>query len=172
MSPDNDKAKRPAQVASNASAHTNAGGDDGASSTNVEQETNKSAPGEIDQPPTTNIDITGPAVIQAALKDLPSSPGVYRMLDHKGDVIYVGKARSLKARVSNYARLGGHTNRIARMIAATAAMEFVTVRTEAEALLRTRSKETRPSSTVMLRTMPSSTMFLWLAGLSTACKAD
>ena len=153
MSPDNDKAKRPAQVASNASAHTNAGGDDGASSTNVEQETNKSAPGEIDQPPTTNIDITGPAVIQAALKDLPSSPGVYRMLDHKGDVIYVGKARSLKARVSNYARLGGHTNRIARMIAATAAMEFVTVRTEAEALLLEANliKRFKPRFNVLLR---------------------
>ena len=49
------------------------------------------------------------------------------MLDGEGNVIYVGKARNLKARVSNYARLGGHTNRIARMISATAAMEFVTV---------------------------------------------
>ena len=60
------------------------------------------------------------------LKTLPSSPGVYRMIDTSGDVIYVGKARSLKARVSNYIRLGGHTNRIARMIAATAFVAGVT----------------------------------------------
>ena len=78
---------------------------------------------------------TGPDVIAAYLKLLPQSPGVYRMLDTAGEVIYVGKARSLRARVSNYARLNGHTNRIARMILATASMEFVTVRTEAEALL-------------------------------------
>lgn len=95
----------------------------------------------------------GPAVIQRVLKDLPSSPGVYRMLDQAGDVIYVGKARNLKARVSNYARLGGHTNRIARMIAATASMEFVTVRTEAEALLLEANliKRFRPRFNVLLR---------------------
>jgi excinuclease ABC subunit C len=78
---------------------------------------------------------SGAEVIARYLKQLPSSPGVYRMLDREGNVVYVGKARNLKARVSNYARLGGHTNRIARMISATSAMEFVTVRTEAEALL-------------------------------------
>jgi excinuclease ABC subunit C len=50
------------------------------------------------------------------------------MLDAEGNVIYVGKARNLKARVSNYTRLGGHTNRIGRMIATTASMEFVSVR--------------------------------------------
>ena len=77
----------------------------------------------------------GPEVIQHYLKQLPTSPGVYRMIDASGDVIYVGKARSLKARVSNYARLNGHPNRIARMIASTVSMEFVTVGTEAEALL-------------------------------------
>lgn len=95
----------------------------------------------------------GPAVIQRVLKDLPSSPGVYRMLDAKGDVIYVGKARNLKARVSNYARLGGHTNRIARMIAATTSMEFVTVRTEAEALLLEANliKRFRPRFNVLMR---------------------
>ena len=96
---------------------------------------------------------TGPAVIQNDLKTLPSSPGVYRMLDAAGDVIYVGKARSLKARVSNYVRIGGHTNRIARMISGTASMEFVTVRTEAEALLLEANliKRFRPRFNVLLR---------------------
>ncbi|NOU07880.1 MAG: GIY-YIG nuclease family protein, partial [Hyphomicrobiaceae bacterium] len=79
--------------------------------------------------------VIGPEVVQGYLKHLPSSPGVYRMLDVDGEVIYVGKARSLKARVSNYARFAGLSNRIARMVASIASMEFVTVRTEAEALL-------------------------------------
>ncbi len=75
------------------------------------------------------------------------------MIDASGDVIYVGKARSLKARVSNYARLGGHTKRIARMIAATVTMEFVTVRTEAEALLLEANliKRFRPRFNVLMR---------------------
>ncbi len=96
---------------------------------------------------------TGPEVIAAYIKRLPGSPGVYRMLDTAGDVIYVGKARSLKARVSNYARMGGHTNRIARMIAATASMEFVTVRTEAEALLLEANliKRFKPRFNVLMR---------------------
>jgi excinuclease ABC subunit C len=95
----------------------------------------------------------GPDVINDYLKTLPSSPGVYRMIDAAGDVIYVGKARSLKARVSNYARLGGHTNRIARMIAATASMEFVTTHTESEALLLEANliKRFRPRFNVLLR---------------------
>lgn len=96
---------------------------------------------------------TGPEVIAAYLKNLPQSPGVYRMLDVAGEVIYVGKARSLRARVSNYARLNGHTNRIARMILATASMEFVTVRTEAEALLLEANliKRFRPRFNVLMR---------------------
>ena len=96
---------------------------------------------------------TGVAVILGYLKQLPSSPGVYRMLDSGGDVIYVGKARSLKARVSNYTRMAGHTSRIARMIAATASMEFVTVRTEAEALLLEANliKRFRPRFNVLMR---------------------
>ncbi len=96
---------------------------------------------------------TGPQVVAHYLKRLPSSPGVYRMLDREGGVIYVGKARSLRARVSNYARLGGHTNRIARMIASTASMEFVTVRTEAEALLLEANliKRFRPRFNVLMR---------------------
>jgi len=96
---------------------------------------------------------TGADVIAGYLKSLGSSPGVYRMLDPAGDVIYVGKARNLKARVSNYARHGSHTNRIARMIASTAAMEFVSVRTEAEALLLEANliKRFRPRFNVVLR---------------------
>ncbi|HWK38947.1 MAG TPA: GIY-YIG nuclease family protein, partial [Hyphomicrobium sp.] len=97
--------------------------------------------------------VSGPEVIAHYLKLLPAAPGVYRMLDAEGNVIYVGKARSLKARVSNYTRLGGHTNRIARMIATTASMEFVTVRTEAEALLLEANliKRFRPRFNVLMR---------------------
>ncbi|HET6321790.1 MAG TPA: excinuclease ABC subunit UvrC [Hyphomicrobium sp.] len=96
---------------------------------------------------------SGPEVIARYLKLLPAAPGVYRMIDAEGNVIYVGKARSLKARVSNYTRLGGHTNRIARMIATTASMEFVTVRTEAEALLLEANliKRFRPRFNVLMR---------------------
>jgi excinuclease ABC subunit C len=96
---------------------------------------------------------SGPAVIAKYLKTLPGTPGVYRMIDAAGTVIYVGKARNLKARVTSYARGGQHTNRIARMIAATTAMEFVTVRTEAEALLLEANliKRFRPRFNVLLR---------------------
>ena len=96
---------------------------------------------------------SGPLVIARFLKLLPGSPGVYRMIDAGGEVIYVGKARSLKQRVSNYTRLGGHTQRIARMIASTANMEFVTTRTESEALLLEANliKRFRPRFNVLLR---------------------
>jgi excinuclease ABC subunit C len=97
--------------------------------------------------------LSGPAVIARYLKTLPSSPGVYRMMDGAGDVIYVGKARNLRSRVTSYARYGNHTNRIARMIANTAGMEFVSVRTEAEALLLEANliKRFRPRYNVLLR---------------------
>ncbi len=110
---------------------------------------------DIPEPPSaeTPDPATGPDVIQRYWKQLPGTPGVYRMLDTSGEVIYVGKARSLKARVANYTRLLGHTNRIARMITATASMEFVTVRTEAEALLLEANliKRFRPRFNVLLR---------------------
>jgi excinuclease ABC subunit C len=95
----------------------------------------------------------GPAVIRRFARTLPNRPGVYRMIDVKGDVIYVGKAHSLKARVMNYTRLGGHTNRIAAMIASTATMEFVTTETEAEALLLEANliKKHKPRYNVTLR---------------------
>jgi excinuclease ABC subunit C len=77
----------------------------------------------------------GPEAIARYVKHLGAGPGVYRMIDRAGDVIYVGKARNLKSRVQNYTRLGGHTNRIAAMIRSTISMEFVNTATEAEALL-------------------------------------
>ncbi|MCA3648759.1 MAG: GIY-YIG nuclease family protein, partial [Methylobacterium sp.] len=78
---------------------------------------------------------TGMAVIRAFWETLPGSPGVYRMISATDEVLYVGKARNLKARVSSYARGDAPNNRISRMIAETAQMEFVTTTTEAEALL-------------------------------------
>jgi excinuclease ABC subunit C len=91
--------------------------------------TDTSAPARDETP------LKGPARIQAYVKTLPDAPGVYRMLDAKGDVLYVGKAKSLKKRVSNYAKSGGHNDRITRMIAETAEMLFVTTASETEALL-------------------------------------
>jgi excinuclease ABC subunit C len=77
----------------------------------------------------------GVAVIREALRTMPMQPGVYRMLDRKGDGLYVGKARNLKNRVQNYAHPAGLSNRLRRMIAETAAVEVVVTHTEAEALL-------------------------------------
>jgi excinuclease ABC subunit C len=79
--------------------------------------------------------LTGAARISAYLKTLPDAPGVYRMLDAKGDVLYVGKAKSLKKRVASYAKTGGLSERIARMVGDTAEMLFVTTASEIEALL-------------------------------------
>lgn len=79
--------------------------------------------------------LTGAPRIAAYLKTLPDAPGVYRMLDAKGDVLYVGKAKSLKKRVSSYARGVPHSDRLTRMIAETAEMIFVTTASETEALL-------------------------------------
>jgi excinuclease ABC subunit C len=78
---------------------------------------------------------SGVAVIRNVAKTLPTNPGVYRMLSAKGDVLYVGKARQLKNRVSNYTNLTGLSNRIRRMVAETASMEIITTHTEVEALL-------------------------------------
>jgi excinuclease ABC subunit C len=73
--------------------------------------------------------------IAAYLKTLPDAPGVYRMLNAAGDVLYVGKAKSLKKRVASYARAGMHADRLTRMVAETAEMLFVTTASETEALL-------------------------------------
>ena len=101
----------------------------------------------------TNAGQVGAEVISSFVKRLPNSPGVYRMFDSEANVLYVGKAKSLKKRVSSYAKLGGHTNRIARMIRETATMEFVTTHTEMEALLLEANliKRLRPKFNVLLR---------------------
>ncbi len=95
----------------------------------------------------------GPEVIADIVKRLPNGPGVYRMIDAKGTVLYVGKARSLKKRVQSYTRPAGVSSRIQRVIMATAAMEFVSTRTETEALLLEANliKRLRPRFNVLLR---------------------
>ncbi|UPA25538.1 excinuclease ABC subunit UvrC [Shinella oryzae] len=97
--------------------------------------------------------LTGADLIQHFVKRLPNSPGVYRMFNAAGDVLYVGKARSLKKRVSNYAQGRVHSNRLAQMVRQTANMEFVTTRTETEALLLEANliKRLRPRFNVLLR---------------------
>ncbi|MEJ6390339.1 excinuclease ABC subunit UvrC [Gymnodinialimonas ulvae] len=96
---------------------------------------------------------TGHEVIQNYLRTLDNSPGVYRMLDAQSRVLYVGKARALKRRVSNYAKPSGHSPRIARMIRETASMMFLTTRTETEALLLEQNliKQLKPKFNVLLR---------------------
>ncbi|MFA6218483.1 MAG: excinuclease ABC subunit UvrC [Erythrobacter sp.] len=95
----------------------------------------------------------GIAAIRETVKVLKPKPGVYRMLDRQGDVLYVGKARSLKARVANYTQVKGLTNRTLRMISQTRAMEIVTTNSEAEALLLEAQlvKRYRPPFNVHLR---------------------
>jgi excinuclease ABC subunit C len=96
---------------------------------------------------------TGMEVIAAHVRTLDGSPGVYRMLDAESRVLYVGKARNLKARVVNYSRPGPHSPRIARMISETASMMFLTTRTETEALLLEQNliKQLKPRYNVLLR---------------------
>ncbi|NRP85082.1 UvrABC system protein C [Ensifer adhaerens] len=97
--------------------------------------------------------LRGAELIAEFVKRLPNNPGVYRMFNEAGDVLYVGKARSLKKRVANYAMGRVHSNRIARMVRETANMEFVTTRTETEALLLEANliKRLRPRFNVLLR---------------------
>ncbi|MEL6662760.1 MAG: excinuclease ABC subunit UvrC [Pseudomonadota bacterium] len=95
----------------------------------------------------------GIEVIKDNLSRLPPRPGVYRMYGADQEVLYVGKAKNLKNRVSNYTRLGGHTQRIARMISLTASMEFVVTETETEALLLEANliKRFKPRFNILLR---------------------
>src|SRR5690625_3315118 len=96
---------------------------------------------------------TGPDIIRGYVAKLTDSPGVYRMLGADGAVLYVGKARSLRKRVASYTRYTGHPVRIARMISATASMEFVTTATETDALLLEANliKQLKPRFDVLLR---------------------
>jgi len=99
------------------------------------------------------VPAAGATVIDGYLKTLPSAPGVYRMINTKGDVLYVGKAKNLKKRVASYTRPDRQPIRTRRMIAETASMEFVTTHTEAEALLLEANliKRYRPRYNILLR---------------------
>jgi len=104
-----------------------------------------------EQPPGTLA--AGRAAIARAVKHAPSRPGVYRMIDAQGEVLYVGKAKNIKKRVTAYTRPTGHDSRIVRMISGTVTMEFVTTKTETEALLLEANliKRLRPRFNVLLR---------------------
>src|SRR5262252_3476409 len=95
----------------------------------------------------------GRAAIMRHAKTAPPGPGVYRMIDRNGDVLYVGKAKSIRKRILSYTRPTGYDPRIERMIAATAALEFVSTATETEALLLEANliKRLRPRFNVLLR---------------------
>ena len=95
----------------------------------------------------------GYELIQNYLATIDNSPGVYRMLGENSEVLYVGKARQLKKRVSSYAKPTGHSARIARMIASTRSMMFLTTETETEALLLEQNliKQLKPKYNVLLR---------------------
>ena len=97
--------------------------------------------------------LRGATLIADEATRLPARPGVYRMMNEAGDVLYVGKAKSLRNRVSSYAKSGGHSNRIMRMIAETRKMEFVVTATETEALLLEANliKQLKPRYNVILR---------------------
>src|SRR6201747_23632 len=96
---------------------------------------------------------SGVSVIETALETMPLTPGVYRMLDAKGDALYVGKARSLKKRVISYTQLGRLPERLRRMVSETVAQEVVTTHTEAEALLLEANliKRLKPRFNIVLR---------------------
>src|SRR6201993_2774023 len=95
----------------------------------------------------------GEDVIARYARHAPAAPGVYRMIDARGEVLYVGKAKNIKKRIIAYRRPQAHPTRIARMIAATAAIEFVSTATETEALLLEANliKRLRPRFNVLLR---------------------
>lgn len=95
----------------------------------------------------------GVETIKAYLRTLPERPGVYRMMNADGDVLYVGKARNLRRRVTNYTQVGKLPIRLQRMVAETTVMEFVTTHTEVEALLLESNliKRLMPRYNVLLR---------------------
>ena len=101
----------------------------------------------------TEMPLQGAALIKDQVLRLPDAPGVYRMIGEDGEVLYVGKARSLKKRVLQYAQGRYHTQRIALMVDLTRAMEFVTTKTETDALLLEINliKQMKPRFNVLLR---------------------
>jgi excinuclease ABC subunit C len=107
---------------------------------------------DLENAPTGSL-AAGRAAILRFAKVAPSAPGVYRMIGAQGDVLYVGKAKNIKKRVTAYTRPTGHDSRITRMIAATTTLEFVTTKTETEALLLEANliKRLRPRFNVLLR---------------------
>jgi len=107
---------------------------------------------DLESAPTGSL-AAGRAAILRFAKVAPSAPGVYRMIGAQGDVLYVGKAKNIRKRVTAYARPTGHDSRITRMIAAATTLEFVTTKTETEALLLEANliKRLRPRFNVLLR---------------------
>ncbi len=105
------------------------------------------------EPDTPVAPIKGVVVIETALETMPANPGVYRMLDAKGDALYVGKARSLKKRVVSYTQIHRLSERLRRMVSETVSMEIVTTHTEAEALLLEANliKRLKPRFNIVLR---------------------
>jgi len=97
--------------------------------------------------------VEGLATLKAAVRTLPTGPGVYRMLDAAGEALYVGKARNLKKRVTSYTTAAKLTERLARMVAETVSLEVVTTRSEVEALLLEQNmiKKLMPRFNVLLR---------------------
>src|SRR5438552_6521680 len=118
----------------------------------VDEESSLPAIDEVAEPAAAPL-ASGVAAIQRYARLAPKAPGVYRMIDAKGEVLYVGKAKSIRKRIVSYAREAGHTARIMRMIAATSAIEFVSTATETEALLLEANliKRLRPRFNVLLR---------------------
>jgi excinuclease ABC subunit C len=96
---------------------------------------------------------TGVEIIEIALETMPGNPGVYRMLDTRGEALYVGKARNLRKRVASYTQISRLPERLRRMVADTASMEIVTTHTEAEALLLEANliKRLKPRYNILLR---------------------
>src|SRR5947209_10655887 len=104
-------------------------------------------------PTVADAPLSGAALIKDEVRRLPDAPGVYRMIGEDAEVLYVGKARSLKKRVIQYAQGRFHTNRIALMVDLTRSMEFTTTRTETDALLLEINliKQLKPRFNVLLR---------------------
>jgi len=114
---------------------------------------NTEKPAEIELDETTGPTGAGVAIIRDYLDRLPTGPGVYRMLSDKGDVLYVGKARNLRRRVTSYTQIYRLPIRLQRMVSMTASMEFVSTHTEVEALLLESNliKKLMPRFNVLLR---------------------